>query len=129
MRILLSVIAISGLLGSAASASLPQYAFAFTVRVDGASPVALAATVSPGTSRMLQATAHLRVEIEAPATTTDASATIVKLIDDSSGTPVVLHTARRAGSPATVRTFSYAVCGGQVTFESPLRDIELTCPR
>jgi len=129
MRTLLAATAFFGLVGVASSAAAPQYTFAFTVRVDDASPVALNLSVPPGTSHMLQATEHLRVEIEAPTSVSDTSTTIVKLIDDSSGKPVVLHTSRRPGPIGLVRTFSYAVCGGRVTFQSPLPADQLKCEK
>ena len=127
MRTLLAAIAFFALAGTASSATAPQYSFEFTVRVDDASPVALNVSVPPGTSHLLQATEHLKVEIEVPASTTDTSVTIVKLIDDSSGKPVVLHTSRRPGPIGMVRTFSYAVCGGKPTFQSPLQSSQLEC--
>lgn len=129
MRTLLSAIAFFGLVGVAASAAAPQYNFTFTVRVDDASPVALNVSVPPGTSHIVQATEHLRVEIEVPTSITDTSTTVVKLIDDSSGKPVVLHTSRRSGPIGSVRTFSYAVCGGRVTFQSPLQANQLECEK
>jgi len=129
MRNLVVTAALVGIVSVATSATAPQYAFAFTVRIDNASPVALAVSVPPGTSQMLQATEHLKVEIEAPVSTSDASMTIVKLIDDSSGKPVVLHTARRTGAISSVRTFGYAVCDGRTKFESPLQSQELECDR
>ena len=128
MRTLLAA-AFFGLVSTASSATAPEYVFAFTVRVDDASPVALNVSMPPGTSRLLHPTKHLNVEIETPASTTDTSATIVKLIDDSSGKPVVLHTARRAGSIGVVRSFSYAVCGGKPIFESPMQAHPLECEK
>ncbi len=129
MRTLLAVTAFFGLVGVASSAAAPQYTFAFTVRVDDAPPVALNVSVPPGTRHMLQATDHLKVEIEVPASITDSSKTIVKLIDDTSGKPVVLHTSRRQGPTGLVRTFSYAVCGGKTTFQSPLQATQLECEK
>jgi hypothetical protein len=129
MRTISAAAVFFGLAGIAASAAAPQYTFEFTVRVDDATPLALNVSVPPGTSHLLQATEHLKVEIEVPASTTDTSTTIVRLIDDSSGKPVVLHTSRRPGPIGMVRTFSYAVCGGSVTFESPLQARQLECSR
>ena len=129
MRTLLAATAFFGLVGIASSAAAPQYSFAFTVRVDSESPVALNVSVPPGTSHVLQATEHLRVAIEAPASITDTSMTIVKLIDDSSGKPVVLHTSRRSGPFSLVRTFGYAVCAGKATFQSPLQKEQLECDK
>jgi len=127
MRAILITIAIVGLAGVASSAAAPQYTFSFSVQVDKASPVSLKASVPPGTSHMLQATEHLRVEIVAPTSIDETSTTIVKLIDDSSGEPVVLHTARRVGPIAVVRSFGYAVCEGMATFQSPLRAKHIGC--
>jgi len=129
MRTLFAATAFFGLIGVASSAAAPQYTFAFTVRVDDASPVALNLSVPPGTSHMLQATEHLKVEIDVPISVSDTSVTIVKLIDDSSGKPVVLHTSRRPGPMSLIRTFSYAVCGGRATFQSPLQDDQLKCEK
>ncbi len=125
MRTLLVTLGFFGLVGVASSGTTPQYTFAFMVQVDDASPVALNVSVPPGTSHLLQATEHLRVEIEAPASVSDTSRTIVKLIDDSSGKAVVLHTSLRPGPIGMVRTFGYAVCGGRTMFQSPLQADQL----
>lgn len=127
MRTLIVATAFLGLNAIAFAATVPQYTFVFTVRVDDASPVALNVAVPPGTSHLLQAAEHLKVEIDVPASTADTSVTIVKLIDDSSGKPIVLHTSRRPGPIGMVRTFSYAVCGGQAIFQSPLQANPLEC--
>jgi hypothetical protein len=129
MRTLLTAIALLGGAGIASSAPALQYTFSFTVQIDNASPVALHASVAPGASQTIQATQHLRVEIEAPASVDDTSTTVVKLIDDSSGKPVVLHTSRREGPIGLVRSFGYAVCGGETTFQSPLQGEELGCKK
>lgn len=129
MRILLATAAFFGLAGIAASATAPQYTFEFTVRVDDAAPVALNLSAPPGTTHSLQATDHLKLEIEAPSSTSDTAVTVVKLIDDSSGKPVVLHTARRIGPVGLVRTSGYAVCGGKTTFQSPLQPNPLECAK
>jgi hypothetical protein len=128
MRTLLAA-AFFGLVSIASSAAAPQYVFAFTVRVDDAPPVALNVSMPPGTSRLLHPASHLKVEIETPAAATDTSATIVKLIDESSGKPVVLHTARRPGPIGVLRSFSYAVCEGKAIFESPAQARPLECER
>lgn len=126
MRTLLAVITLVGIT-SAVCAAAPQYTFAFTVRVDDASPVALNVSVPPGTKHSLQATEHLKLEIEVPATVGDDSTTVVRLVDDSSGKPVVLHTSRRHGSITEERSSGYAVCGGRAKFESPLQSTQLGC--
>jgi hypothetical protein len=129
MRTILTAIVVLGIAGVATSAAEPQYNFSFTVQVDEAPPVALRVSVPPGTSHTLQATEHLRVEIDVPTSIGETSTTVVKLIDDSSGTPVVLHTARRVGPIAVVRSFGYTVCGGMATFQSPLEAKHIGCEK
>lgn len=119
MRVLLTFLALSGVVGAAWSAPASQYTFSFTVQVDGTPPVALDVSLPPGTNRAIQATPQISVEIETPASVDDTSTTIVKLIDSSSGEPIVLHTARRIGGITEVRSFGYTVCHGLVTFHSP----------
>jgi protocatechuate 3,4-dioxygenase beta subunit len=101
------------------AAQPPQYKFAFTVKVEEAEPVMVSAAVPPGTSHRLQATQHLRFEIEAPATVDSRSVTVVKLIDDSSGQPVTrIHTQR--GGPVTLdRAATYTICGNRVIAQGP----------
>jgi protocatechuate 3,4-dioxygenase beta subunit len=112
-------IALLGLSSSASAADPAQYKFTFTLKVGDASPVMLSAAVPPATSHRLQATEHLKFEIDAPTGKEEWPATVVRLVDDSSGKPVVLVT-RREGAPATTeRVSTYTVCTGRVIVQSP----------
>ena len=122
--VLASLVALAA---SSTVAAAPQYKFGFTVRVDHDPAIQVSAEVPPGTSHVLQATHHLRFEVIAPNATNDAATTVVRLIDDSSGKPVVLHTSYRTGSVALERDFAYAICSGKVTFQSPSLGKPIQC--
>ena len=95
-----------------------QYKFFLAVQVEDAPLVAINAALPPGTSHTLQATPHLRFEVDVPATTDYQSKTQVRLVDDSSGKLVVLHSAQTSGPTSFERGLGYAICHGQVTFYS-----------
>ena len=95
-----------------------QYKFNLSVQIDDAPLVSISAALPPGTIHTLQATPHLRFEVEVPATTDNQSTTVVRLVDDSSGKLRVLHSARTNGPNSFERGLAYAVCHGQVTFYS-----------
>jgi hypothetical protein len=127
MRTIFTGIVFLYLAGIALSADSPQYTFSFTVQVDDEPPVSLNASILPGTSQTLQATEHLRVEIEAPTAIGDSSMTVVRLVDDSTGNPIALHTAHTVGPIAMVRSFGYAVCDGVTKYQSPLQSSKFGC--
>lgn len=103
--------------GNAAPSSA-QYKFNLSVQLEDAPLVAIKASLPPGTTHTLQATPHLRFEVEVPKTTDVQSTTVVRLIDDSSGQARVLHTAQTSGPDSQERGLAYAVCDGRVTFYS-----------
>jgi hypothetical protein len=95
-----------------------QYKFNLSVRLEDAPPVSISAALPLGTVHTLQATPHLRFEVEVPVTTDNQSTTVVRLVDDSSGKPRVLHSAQTNGPNSFERGLAYAVCPGQVSFYS-----------
>ena len=104
---------------SVLAAQSPQYKFVFAVKVEDGEPVRINAAVPPGTSHRLQATQHLRFEVEAPTTLDSRSVTVVKLIDDSSGQPVVRAFTQRGGPVTLDRESTYTICGDRVILQGP----------
>jgi hypothetical protein len=100
--------------------TVPQYKFSFVVQSEHDPLVRIDAAVPPGTNQVFQATQHLRIEVQVPASTGDQSRTVVRLIDDSSGKPVALHSAETGGSISVPREYAYLVCSRQATFYSGL---------
>ena len=122
MKLVTTIVALA-FVASIASAgpdtpSTNQYRFQFAVQLEDEPLVAISAALPLGTTHTLQATPHLRFEVEVPATTDYQSKTVVRLVDDSSGKQVVLHTAQTSGPNTFERGLAYAVCHGQVSFYS-----------
>ena len=118
MRFIVSAILIVASPGAILAAA-PQYKFAFTIIEDSGAPVVVTVAIPPGTRSSLQATSHLTFEVVAPVSVDESAVTLVRLVDDSSGKPVVLHTSHRIGGSTVERAFTYTVCSGRVTFQSP----------
>ncbi len=112
----------------AAIPAVPQYKFTIVVQVEHDPLVRIDAALPLGTTQELRATAKLRLEVQVPASTDEQSRTVVRLIDDSSGQPVVLHRAETGGSISAPRENAYLVCKEQVTYISPIPSHAPTCP-
>jgi hypothetical protein len=95
-----------------------QYKFSFAVQSDQGQVFAIDASVPLGTSHTMHATKHLWFEIEAPSSSDSQSWTVVRLVDDSSGKRVVLHSAKTGGPVTQVRSFGYRICSGTTTFST-----------
>jgi hypothetical protein len=121
MKLVLSVvfgaIATSALAGIPA---VPQYKFSFVVQAERDPLVRIDAALPLGTRQVFQATQHLRIEVQVPASTDIQSRTIVRLVDDSTGHPVTLHSAETGGSIAVPREYLYLVCKQRAKFYSGL---------
>jgi hypothetical protein len=123
---------IVGATGASADAIPPtpkQYKFSLEVQVEDAPLVAINAALPLGTSHTLQAGPHLRFEVEVPSTTDYQSKTLVRLVDDSSGKPIVLHSAQTSGPTSFERDLAYSICQGQVTFYSGVASGTPTCKK
>ena len=106
-----------------------QYKFNLSVQIEDAPLVSISAALPLGTTHTLQATPHLRFEVEVPATTDNQSTTVVRLVDDSSGKLRVLHSAQTNGPNSIERGLAYALCHGQVTFYSGVASGPPTCKK
>jgi hypothetical protein len=131
MKRIAALCTLASLTAFAAAGSTPdlpaQYKFSLSVQIEDEPLVAISAALPLGTSHTLQATPHIRFEVEVPATTDYQSKTVVRLIDDSSGKAVVLHSAQTSGPNSFERGLAYAVCHGQVTFYSGAASGPPTC--
>jgi protocatechuate 3,4-dioxygenase beta subunit len=121
---------VSLLLAAAAgqAAEPPQVKFSLAVRAGDAAPVVMvAATVPPGTQHRLQATEHLTFDIDVPAVEDGMVFTTVKLLDDSSGTPVEVAKSLWRGPTTEERSFAYTVCPGRTIFLRPATSPVASC--
>lgn len=111
------VIALSALLAvpfAFASSAVEQCAFSFAVQVDRQPVAKMRIEVPLGTSHRLQATDHLWLEVQVPAQSTLTSVATVKLIDDSSGQPVVRDSIQSTGPFTSELNVRYGMCDGRV---------------
>jgi hypothetical protein len=98
--------------------SAPRYSFSFAVQQEQGPVLAIDASVPLGTSHTMHATTHLWFEIEVPSTSDDQSWTVVRLVDDASGKPVILHSAKTGGPATQRRSFGYRICAGATSFST-----------
>ena len=124
-----SVIVTAAAAAGSGAPSPTQYKFSLSVQIEDAPLVAISAALPLGTTHTLQATPHLRFEVEVPHTIDDQSKTVVRLVDDSSGKSRVLHSAQTSGPNSFERGLAYAVCHGQVTFYSGVASGPPTCKK
>ncbi len=93
----------------------PQIKFSLSVREGAAAPVSITLAMPPGTKDILQATEHLTLELSAAPLEKGLVDTPVRLLDDSSGTPVEVARSSHWQAPATQeRTWAFTVCPGRV---------------
>jgi hypothetical protein len=128
MKYALSLVSLIAVQALAAIPAVPQYKFSFVVQSEHDPLVRIDAALPLGTTQELRATEKLRIEVQVPASTNEQSHTVVRLIEDSSGHPVVLHRAETGGSIAAPREIAYLVCKQQVTYISPMPSEAPVCP-
>jgi hypothetical protein len=97
-----------------------QVRFALAVRIGDSAPVQIDAAVPVGTMHRLQATEHLTFEVSAPPIVNGTVATVVRLLDDTSGTSVELVSTSWYRPADQERSFAYTVCPGRVIFQRPI---------
>jgi len=103
----------------ALAADSTDYKFNFVVKVGDGRPTTVSGAFPPASTHRLPATDHLVFEIETPTGKEEWPVTSVKLIDDTSGTPMV-RTMQRDNRPASQeRSTTYTVCGDRVIALSP----------
>jgi protocatechuate 3,4-dioxygenase beta subunit len=100
----------------AAQATEPQQIkFSLSVRDGAAPPALITLAVPPGTRHVLQATEHLTLELSAGQIDKGFVDTPVRLLDDSSGTPVeVVGTSHWRAQATEEHTWAFTVCPGRV---------------
>jgi len=102
------------------AAAPPQIKFSFSVRDGDAAPVLVTAAVPPGTKHYLQATDHLRLDVNVSAIDNGTVLTPVRLLDDSSGTAVELAAITWRTPPAEEHSWAFTVCAGRVIWLQPI---------
>ena len=115
--LVLSVLATSSALAVGASPS--QFQFSGEVHANHEVSTAFGLAVAPGYAQILDLPSGLKLEVSSPREDGDSAQTYVRLLQASSNGYRVLHEARSTGSAAYERSFSYLVCGSEVTFLTP----------
>jgi len=101
---------------SAFSDTPPTYKIEFSVQIDKGDAVHMSAEVPAGTSKTLQATPHLSLEIEVPSSITSKTPLTVKLFDDSVGQKLIRHEYQILAPPRDTLTYNYRVCKESTIF-------------
>jgi hypothetical protein len=118
MRYVAAIFGLIALSLAAQADTALQYKFSFLVQSEQGQVLAIDASVPLGTSHTMHATKHLWFEIEAPSSSDYQSWTVVRLVDDSSGKPVILHSAKTGGPVTQLRSFGYRICSGTTSFST-----------
>lgn len=105
--------------GAAVAAEPPQSKLSLGLQIGDAPFVYLNTTLSPGTTQVLQATEHLTVQVEAGTAQGGDRFFVVKLLDDSSGSPVQLADDVRRAPAGFEGSFDYTVCNSRVIPQQP----------
>ena len=83
--------------------------------------------VEAGYVRFLDLPSGLRLELTAPRDDGVDDVTIVRLLRDDGGYYKVLHEARTTAPADSERSFTYRVCGPEVTFMTPAPYVTPKC--
>jgi len=115
----LIAIALFAFAGSALAADSTQYQFNLIAKVGDGKPTTVSGAYPPASTHRLRAADHLLFEIETPTGKEEWPNTSVKLIDDSSGTPVVRADRRDNRPAARERNYTFTICGERVIALNP----------
>ena len=104
---------------SAMSASQSEFRFSGEIQADQLRNTAFGLAVETGYVQFLDLEPGLRLEIAAPREDGDDVVTQVRLLREDEGYYKILHEAHITGSSEVERSFTYRVCGSEVTFFAP----------
>jgi len=104
---------------SAMSASQSEFRFSGEIQADQLRSTAFILPVVTGYVQFLDLDPGLRLEFAAPREDGDEAVTQVRLLQEDDGYYKILHEARITGSSEVERSFTYRVCGSEVTFFAP----------
>ena len=104
---------------SALSAPLSEFRFSGEIQADQFRSNAFGLAVESGYVQFLDVEPGLRLELAAPREDGDDVVTQVRLLREDEGYYKILHEARITGSSEVERSFTYRVCGSEVTFFAP----------
>jgi protocatechuate 3,4-dioxygenase beta subunit len=118
-----SVVLFVSIILLAASASLraaepPRYKFTLTVKTGDEKPVVVNASYPRETLHELPVTKTLKLEVQTPSAREQRPATLIKLVDESSGTRTVLAASQDGGPIERERAATFVVCPGRVIFQN-----------
>jgi hypothetical protein len=104
---------------AAVPASLSEFRFSGEIQADQLRSTAFMLPVATGYVQFLDLEPGLRLELAAPREDGDEAVTQVRLLQEEDGYYRILHEARISGSSEVERSFTYRVCGSEVTFFAP----------
>ncbi len=105
--------------GSAIPISTSQFSFNGEVQADTNVSTAFGLKVWAGYVQFVDLEPGLRLELAAPREDGTKAVTLVRLLQEDGGYYKILHEAQISGSSTYERSFSYRVCGSEVTFFTP----------
>jgi len=104
---------------SAISATQPEFRFSGEIQPDQLRSTAFMHPIEAGYVQFLDLESGLRLELAAPRDDGDEAVTHVRLLQEDDGYYKILHEAQISGSSEIERSFTYRVCGADVTFFAP----------
>jgi|GEM_PF-5664766 len=121
------VTAVALFMTGAASANSGEFRFSGEVRSGDLSPLAFGLSVETRHLQVVEAPAGLKLEVAAPRDDGPKAESLVRLLKAVGGQYQVLHEAKTIGSSDRERSFSYLVCGSEVTFITPAPQVTPLC--
>jgi hypothetical protein len=104
---------------SAVSTSQSEFRFSGEIQANQLMSTAFIQPVAAGYVRFLELEPGLRLELATPREDGDKAVTLVRLLLQDHGDYRILHEAHITGSSQIERSFTYRVCGSEVTFFAP----------
>lgn len=121
------VAAVALFMTGAASANSAEFRFSGEVKSGDLSPLAFGLSVEARHMQVVDGPAGLKLEVSAPRDDGPKAEYLVRLLKAVGGHYQVLHEAKTIGSSAQERSFSYLVCGSEVTFITPAPQVTPLC--
>lgn len=121
------VSAVALVMAGTASANSGEFRFSGEVKAGNVPALAFGLSVETRHLQVLEAPAGLKLEVAAPRDDGPKAEAQVRLLKAVGGQYQVLHEAKTIGSSAQERSFSYLVCGSEVTFFTPAPPVTPQC--
>lgn len=122
-----AVTAVALFVTGAASASSGAFRFSGEVKSGNLPPLAFGLSIKTRHVQFVEVPAGLKLEVAAPLDDGPKAEALIRLLKAEGGQYQVLHEAKTIGSSAEERSFSYLVCGSEVTFITPAPQVTPLC--